>query len=123
MIEELDENKLVSVTIGSRINVKYLAAITQYFHGQDIRSQGSIVRAALETFATLLIESGKVDEFTSNNGALRYINTVFPCKGTSYQKASTSLSVKNFIDKRSSDKEIILGSLSGIIPNIGGEDE
>ena len=123
MIEELDENKLASVTIGSRINVKHLAAITQYFHGQDIRSQGSIVRAALETFATLLIESGKVDEFTSNNGALRYINTVFPCKGTSYQKASTSLSVKNFMDRRSSDKEIILGSLSGIIPNIGKEDE
>lgn len=121
MIEELDENKMVSMTIGSRINVKYMAALTQYFYGQGIRSQGSIVRAALELFAQLLIDAGKVKEFELNAESIKYLNTVYPCKGVSYQKASTTVNAKGLKDQNRYDKELILGAIAGFIHDKGGE--
>ena len=121
-MEETNEDKLISVTIGSRINIKSLAALTQYFNGQDIRSQGSVIRAALETLATILITHGKVDAFQTNSEALCYVNSIFPTKGLAYQKASTVINPENFLNKRSLDKQAILASLEGLqIPKKGEE--
>lgn len=122
-MSEINEDKILSITIGSRINVKSMAALSQYFNGQDLRSQGAIVRAALETLANILIEAGKVDCFDTNEEALAYINSIFPTKGSGYQKASSSIDTTRFLDKRNSDKATILDSLKGLnIPKRGEQE-
>ena len=80
------EDKIITTTISSRVNVQHFATLSEYFYGQGFQSQGSIARAAMETLATILTETEKARPFEDGHQALEYLQSIFPMKGIGYSK-------------------------------------